>query len=587
MTTLKVAAASRAQRSILGKNWKEEPYNLELVNSVSRSLDLPEIIIRIISHRVKEPSRIDDYLQPKIKNLMPDPFHLQDMSTAVTRVIEAINAGEKIVIFGDYDVDGATSTALLKRYFDHLNIEALCYIPDRITEGYGPSINAFNKFKEQGYNLVITLDCGTMAFDAINHAGKIGLDVIIIDHHQSTENLPSALAIINPNRFDETSNCKTLAACGVSFLFLAALSKKLKINTPNKSLPDLINYLDLVALGTVCDIMKLTDLNRAFVKQGLKILQNTNNPGLKALIEASGADARASTYLLGFLLGPRINAGGRVGKSYLGAKLLSTNDASEADAIAAELSLFNDQRKQIEFSVLEEATEIAKQSPSKVLIIAGENWHQGVIGIVASRIKERYNKPTIIISLDNEKGKASSRSIAGFDLGAAIIKAKCKDIIIEGGGHAMAAGFTIEKTKIPLLHEYLNAEYINHIAAIEEQNVNHYSATLLTSAINEELCDALEMLEPFGPGNEEPRFLIKNCYLSRLNRFGNNGLSFSIDNANGSYIRAKIFGSTENLLIEEIFSRVKSQFHFVGRIKKNNFYLTRKTEMIIEDILYD
>ena len=572
-------------QSIMNKNWQLSNYESAYVSQIQQLTNFPEIIARIAASRVSDPYLIEDFINPKIKNLLPDPYHLLDMQKAIDRILLTINNGEKVVIFGDYDVDGATSSALLKQFFDHIGINSSVYIPDRLTDGYGPSIKKFQEFMGDGNKLVITLDCGTLAFDAINHASGIGLDVIVIDHHKSSNDLPSALAIINPNRYDEKSEYTYLAACAVGFLFLVALSSELKVKKPEIDLPNLLNYLDLVALGTVCDVMPLIGLNRAFVKQGLKIIKNRTNLGLKTLIDMSTTNIIPSTYLLGFVVGPRINAGGRVGLSNLGSRLLSTKSEQEATVIAKELMAYNEERKQIEKFVLDEAFLLAESISDPVIILAGENWHQGVIGIIASRLKDKYHKPTIIISLNGNIGKASSRSVAGFDLGSAVIRAKDLGILIEGGGHAMAAGFSVNVEKLADLQNYMNKLYLEKVSIINDLNLSLYHGELLTKAVNEELLEYIAMLEPYGMGNEEPRFLLRDCFISRINEFGKSHLSFGIDNSAGNYVRAKLFGAMENNLGKEIFSRPKTPFNFIGRVVKNDFYLTRKMEFIIEDII--
>jgi single-stranded-DNA-specific exonuclease len=571
--------------SVMGKSWEENPVKMSAINQVRQLTNCSEIAARLIAERISDPFAIEHFITPKIKNLLPDPFHLKDMDKAVKRVIQAILENDKIIIFGDYDVDGATSSALLKQYFDYIKVKSEIYIPNRSKEGYGPSIPAFSKFKEENSNLVITLDCGTLAFDAVDHANTIGLDVIIIDHHKSDSTLPPATAVVNPNRFDEKSEYTNLAACGVGFLFLVALSTEIKKSLPNIELPNLIDFLDLVALGTVCDVMPLTGLNRAFVKQGLKIMKTGSNLGLKTLAEIAAPNSPISTYHLGFVLGPRINAGGRVGESELGAKLLSGKSQTQAIELANRLNQYNEERKQIELQVLNEAIEIASTIDEPVLVIPGVNWHQGVIGIIASRLKDKFNKPTVIISITGQTGKASSRSVNGFDIGRAVLNASSQGLIIEGGGHAMAAGFSINIDQIEAFKNYLCLLYNQNQSQIKKLSVAYYSGALLTSAVNEELLAELELLEPYGMGNDEPRFLLKNCFVSRISEFGSGNLSLGIDNSSGHFLRAKIFGAVGNNMGEAILNKPKSPFNFIGRIRKNDFYLTRKIEFLIDDIL--
>ena len=382
------------------------------------------------------------------------------MEKTTLRLLKAINKNERIGIFGDYDVDGASSTAIIGNYFKMIKQDFEVYIPDRESEGYGPSIKSFQNLINKKVNLIITVDCGTMSFDAIDFANKNNLDVIVLDHHQSEINLPKAYSIINPNRFDDESKLNYLCAAGVCFMTLisinSALRKKGWFLEKKIKEPNLLDFLDLVSLGTICDVVPLIGLNRALVKQGLKILNLKKNLGLKTLIDLCKIETKASTYHLGYIIGPRINAGGRVGKCSHGANLLLNNNPKESFQIAKELEQFNLDRKELETNLLNvvlNTVNIDINDP--VLVLYGDNWHEGVIGIIASRIKEKFNKPTIIISLKGNIGKASARSILGFDIGAVILAAIQDKIIIKGGGHKMAGGFSIEKTKIHIFKDFI------------------------------------------------------------------------------------------------------------------------------------
>jgi single-stranded-DNA-specific exonuclease len=388
-----------------GKYWRSRDYNEGFISDLTRILKISDLLARLLSSRVNSIEEAEQFLDPKIKSQLPDPMHLKDMEQAINRTIKAIAASEKICIFADYDVDGATSSALLLNIFQELRVDASIYVPDRISEGYGPTAEAMHKIHKKGVSLLITVDCGSVAFDALGAASDIGMDVIVIDHHISMDNLPKAVAVINPNRLDETSECKNLAAVGVSFLFAVALLTKLKsvgyFQEKNLTPPNLINQLDIVALGTVCDVMQLTGLNRAFVKQGLKVARSRKNMGYKTLCDVANIQEAINCYHLGFVLGPRINAGGRVGKSSLGATLLSTNSELEAHNIANELERHNEERKVIELIMIEEANAMAEiQKDDPMLFIKGEGWHPGVIGIVVGRLKEKYNKPVACIALN-------------------------------------------------------------------------------------------------------------------------------------------------------------------------------------------
>lgn len=417
--------------SLLEKRWRLRSGDERTALALSQRLGVPEIIGRVL---VGRGVRIDDaerYLQPTLRDLLPNPSQFKDMDAGAERIANAITSGEKIAVFGDYDVDGATSSGLLKRFFDLIGVPLTVYIPDRMKEGYGPNKEAFDKLRSQGINLVITVDCGIVSFEPLEHARKIGLEVIVVDHHQAETRLPEAVAVINPKRHDETQEYAYLAAVGVSFILLVALNRFLRESGwyGSKSPPDLMHLLDLVALGTVCDVVPLVGLNRAFVSQGLKIMSQRRNPGLVALADVAGIDETPGTYHLGYILGPRVNAGGRVGKPEYGARLLASTNFDECVQLARFLDQNNTERKEIEQRVTDEALQLAEsrlQGDEAVLVVAGEGWHPGVIGIVASRLKDAFQRPAIVIGLDGAEGKGSGRSVVGVDLGAAIGVARHK-----------------------------------------------------------------------------------------------------------------------------------------------------------------
>jgi len=414
--------------SVSGKNWVLKNFNQNDISYFKENFFLDEIVAKLLSIRNIQKEDVNNFLNPSIKNFLPNPDVLVDMEKSSLRTVKAITSNDKIGIFGDYDVDGATSSALLGKYFEHLKISYEIYIPDRKTEGYGPSIKGFKKLIENGVKLIFTVDCGTLSFDAIEFAKDKNIDVIVLDHHQSEIKLPKAYSIINPNRIDDKSNLQYLCAAGVSFMFLISLNKQLRlINWFKKNLykePNLLNYLDLVSLGTVCDVVPLIGLNRALVKQGLKILKAKKNLGLKTLLDICKIETNPSIYHLGYLLGPRINAGGRVGKCSHGANLLLNTNPKVTFKLAVELDHFNKERQMLEKDLLDKILSESKVNLNDpVLILEGENWHEGVIGIVAARLKDKFNKPTIIISVKGNIGKASARSIIGFDIGSSIIAA--------------------------------------------------------------------------------------------------------------------------------------------------------------------
>ena len=444
--------------SVTGKEWALKAIQERKIDKLVQELDISDFLARIVCSRnldLVDSDIAEKWLEPRLKSELPSPFILKDMSRAVKRIIDAFKYNQKIAIFGDYDVDGATSSALLYRTFQMFGVEAIIYIPDRIKEGYGPNISALDKLKNQGVDLLITVDCGTTSFEPINLANEQNVDVVVLDHHQSDIKLPKALALVNPNRLDETSDLKYLCAAGVCFMYLVALNKKLRdlewFKKNNIQEPNILNFLDLASLGTVCDVVPLIGLNRAIVKQGLKIIKKRSNLGIKTLYDLCKIDSQPTTYDLGFALGPRINAGGRVGKSSHGVELLISEDPKKAYEIATALNKSNLERQSIEMMLYEQIDlEVKKFHNHPVLVMSGNHWHEGVIGIIASKIKDKYNKPTILISVNQKKGKGSARSIVGFDIGCQIIKAVQSNILEKGGGHKMAGGFTINEDKIPI-----------------------------------------------------------------------------------------------------------------------------------------
>jgi single-stranded-DNA-specific exonuclease len=581
--------------SVLGKNWRLKPVNEKRLLTIIQKHHLTEILARIISQKDITLDNINSFLDPKLKDLLPDPFHLLDMDKAVERIIKAIKDNEKICIFGDYDVDGATSSALLNNFLHDIGFyNVTVYIPDRILEGYGLSNGPLEKIKAAGASLVITVDCGAVAFAAIDRANELGLDTIVIDHHLGGEKLPSACAIVNPNRLDETTDYKYLAAVGVSFLFIIAIAKTLKkegyfSKTPE---PNLLKYLDLVALGTVCDVMPLSGLNRAFVSQGLKIMAKRQNVGLKTLSDIARLDSIPSCYHLGFVIGPRINAGGRVGQASLGSLLLSCNDPIRAQEYALLLDEYNNQRKFIEMQVHEEALAIAelyKNDP--VIIVAREGWHAGVIGIVAGKIKELFLKPTAVIAINDGIGKASCRSIKGIDFGSKIVEAKFNNLVLEGGGHAMAAGFSVEAGKIENLRKFLCQSIGKDLERLGDILSHEYDAELNINSLTLELASEIEKLEPFGNGNPEPIFRIDNLFVLEAKVVSNAHISCLLGRQKGSYgngaLKAIAFNAANSEVGKYLMSERPYNLSAIGHIKVNRFNNRENINLTISDLLIE
>lgn len=540
-----------------------------------------------------EAANAPKFLKPTLRDALPDPFHLLDMEKAADIISSSIIAKEKIVIFGDYDVDGATSSALLKRFFALLGIDAQIYIPDRIGEGYGPTVQAFQTLKNQGAEVIITVDCGTAAFEAIDYGVNNGLKVIVIDHHLSGEELPKCHALVNPNRFDETSNYKYLAAVGVAFLLSVAVNSLLRKKGffADREEIQLLSLLDIVAIGTICDVVPLLDLNRAFVVQGLKILNQRKNPGVVAFCQLLNLDSELTVYHLGYVIGPRINAGGRVGKSDLGARLLSTDDADEAIEIAKALELYNQERRAIEYNVYEQALSMAKgQSPDDALIlIGGENWHPGVVGIVAGRLKEMFNKPVAVLSFLDGKGKASCRSIHGIDFGTAIVKAKENGLVLSGGGHKMAAGFTVDLAKLAELKSFLHVNFTQELSSIANRDCRYFDAYLSTSAVTLDFAKEIEQISPFGAANPEPRFLLKDVYITRSDIFALSHISCFICCATSrnlnKLLKANAFRAVDTELGKALLELNGKTCNLVGYIRINRWKGRENAEFIIEDLV--
>lgn len=575
--------------SVTGKNWILKEYNHYDAQKLSETFSISNTTAKLLSIRKKNIENINFFLNPTIKDLLPNPLTLKDMDRAVERAYQCIKSQEQIGIFGDYDVDGATSTALLTRYFLTINQKIKTYIPDRKKEGYGPSLKGFDKLIKSGSKVIFTVDCGTLSFEPIKDAQKKNVDVIVLDHHQSDIKLPNACAIVNPNRYDDNSNLNYLCAAGVCFVFLVALNQKLRkeswfidfeIDEPN-----MLNFLDLVSLGTVCDVVPLVGLNRAIVKQGLKIIKKRSNLGLKTLYDICSIKHKPTTYDLGYKLGPRINAGGRLGKSSHGADLLISNDPQKAYKLATDLDIANTERQSIEANLTEEVFKEAKKFISDpVLVLSGKNWHEGVIGIVASRIKEKYNKPTIIISLQDSKGKGSARSIFGFDIGAQIINAVQLNIIDKGGGHKMAGGFTINENNIKILREYLIKNYKK--AKLNSNNtINLYLDSIIApSALNENFYLEVDRLSPFGSGNSEPRFIIENLKVLSSKLINKKHIKSVLLGKDGTAIKCLTFNAIGSPLESFLEKKNKKNINIAGKMHQNDWQGEIKIEFIIDDI---
>ena len=575
--------------SVSGKNWISKEFNTDDISFFKTNYFLDEIVAKLLSIRKIKKSEVNLFLKPTIKNILPNPFILKDMDKAIDRTAAAITNNEKVGIFGDYDVDGATSTAILGQYFKSLKINFEIHIPDRKKEGFGPNKKAFSEFINNDVNLIFTVDCGTLSFEPIKFAKNKNIDVIILDHHQSEIKLPEAHSIVNPNRFDDRSGLHYLCAAGVCFLFLIALNKNLRdknwFKDNNIVEPDLINILDLVSLGTVCDVVPLIGLNRAIVHQGLKIIKKKRNLGLKTLIELNNIENNITAYHLGYVLGPRINAGGRVGKSSHGANLLLNSNSQETFKYATELNEFNKERQILEAKLLKEILDSNfHKNSDPVTILHGENWHEGIIGIIASRVKEKYNKPAIIISVTSTVGKGSARSIHGFDIGSTIIAAVQAGLLVKGGGHKMAAGFTIDVKKIAEFKEFVFRKFKSINMNLEEKKSYLFDTEISPSAVNINFFEKVHLLAPFGSANIEPRFLIKDLKVVNSRIVGEKHIKSVLLGSDSSIIKTISFNSVDTDLSSYLLKKSTKNLNIVGKLSLNEWRGQKNVEFIIDDI---
>lgn len=584
------AESLTVERSFSGLNWRPRLDDDRAALVLAQRLGLPEIVGRALAARGIGPKDAELFLNPALKVQLPDPGHLKDMERGAGRIADAIEAGEGIAVFGDYDVDGATSSALLARFCRALGTEIETYIPDRIKEGYGPNRAAMLALGARGAKVIITVDCGVSAFEPLKAASDAGIDVVVVDHHVAEARLPEALAVINPNRLDDDSPHKQLAAVGVAFLLVVAVNRALRKRGfySSRPEPDLMGWLDLVALGTVCDQVPLTGVNRALVAQGLKVLARRTNPGLVALADVAGLDTRPEAWHLGFMLGPRINAGGRVGRPGLGAGLLACDDPAAAKGMAQELDAFNVERREIEALVLADALAQAESGGAgagDLVFVAGVGWHPGVIGIVASRIGERMRRPVCVVAIDGDVAKGSGRSIAGIDLGAAVIAARQEGLLINGGGHAMAAGFTVARDRLGALEEYLGVRIAaQHVARGEEVGRTlFYDGAISVGGATTELVERIKALAPFGSGNSEPRFVLPSVTVAKAEIVGENHLRLFVRGQDGGRIKAMAFRAADRPLGAALLQTGGAPVHLAGRLRIDDWQGRHDVEFLIDD----
>ncbi|MDJ0686024.1 MAG: single-stranded-DNA-specific exonuclease RecJ [Alphaproteobacteria bacterium] len=576
------------ERSVSGKRWEARSTDDRLGLALAQRFDLAEIVGRVLAGRGVGLEAAEAFLNPSLRSQMPDPSHLRDMDRAVTRLVTALKRGEQVAVFGDYDVDGATSSALLARYFETLGAPLRVYIPDRIKEGYGPNLSALRKLRDQGVDVVVTVDCGVTSFDALSGAKAAGLDVLVVDHHAAEPNLPDAVAVVNPNRLDDPSPHGALAAVGVTFLLLVALNRRLRAEGlfADRPEPDLRGLLDLVALGTVADVVPLVGLNRVFVTQGLKVMAGRGNFGLAALADVAGVDQAPGAYHLGYQLGPRVNAGGRVGEPDLGVRLLSGNDPNEAMRIARDLDRYNQERKALEAACLDEAVrQVEASEPSEHLIYAaGADWHPGVIGIVASRLKELYNRPACVVALTEGVGKGSGRSVAGVDLGAAVIAARQEGLLLNGGGHKMAAGFTVAEAGQADFIAFLEGRIAAQMDGAPITPRLGLDGALSVAGATLDLIDQLERLAPFGAGNAQPRFVLTEARIDHADVVGRDHVRCRLGGGGAGGLKSIAFRAADQELGAFLLSkRGGGPAHIAGRLQVDRWQGREQPQLIIDD----
>lgn len=566
------AAFLNVEQSLTGRRWTGPGPEVErLAEAMVQFTDLPEPLCRCLVRQGVAPEDAQSYLNPTLRDLLPDPLTLRDAGAAAERIVEAVDRSEKIAIFADYDVDGASSAAILACWLRDMSREVTIYVPDRIAEGYGPNVAAMATLAAD-HDLIVCVDCGTLAHDAIAAAAEA--DVVVIDHHLGADTLPDALAVVNPNRMDEDRTLGHLCAAAVVFLVLVEANRQVR---GRRTTPDLMALLDLVALATVADVAPLIGVNRAFVRRGLDVMARRERPGLTALSDRAGLDRAPDTYHLGFVLGPRINAGGRVGDSGIGARLLSTNDVHEATALADRLEALNIERREVEETVRHAALAQveAREADAPLVWAAGEGWHPGVVGIVASRLKEKAGKPAIVIALDGEQGTGSGRSVEGVDLGSAVHRLAEEGLILRGGGHRMAAGLTIATENIETAMERLGQILARQGRTTQAPSLR-VDSLLMPRAATVDLVERLATAGPYGAGAPAPRFVIPDVRIARLRRVGDGHLSLTFSDAEGARIEAIAFRAVESGLAPALEAHDGRALHISGRLEAN-FWRGRTT----------
>ena len=584
---LEPATAFGVNRSFSGRRWNLREPGAASVRALMQAGDISNALAHILAGRGATPDSLPDILAPTLKRLLPEPNTLKDMERAVARAVLAIANGEKIAVFGDYDVDGSCSSALMLNFLGALNRPPRLYIPDRMTEGYGPNAAAMRALKEEGASVVVTVDCGAAAMAALTEARAIGVDVIVLDHH-AVETLPPAFAQINPNQPGDTSGLAHVCAAGVTFLFLVAVNRALREQgwyAANAiAEPDLMDQVDLVGLATICDVVPLVGVNRAFVRTGLAKLSQMSRPGLAALAAVAKIEAPFTPYHLGFALGPRINAGGRVGKCSLGAELLSATGALTAEDAALLLDTHNRERQALESMILDNANVMAAtQANAPFLLVSGEGWHPGVVGIVASRLKDRFHKPAFVAGFEGGMGRGSARSIPGIDIGAMVRAAQEAGVLESGGGHAMAAGFSLSPDRIEHFREFLGSRFSETGAAFDAANVLELDALVSPSGANATLVAEMAKAGPFGAGNPEPLIVIADARVVFVDVVGKDHVKFRVAGGDGARLDGIAFRAAGTPLGDGLLKARGQLIHLAGRLKEDNWNGRSRVQIQLED----
>ncbi len=583
------------ERSASGRTWRDrlDERGSARALTIAQRHGIPELLARVLAGRGVEADEAEAFLDPTIKRLMPDPHTLTDMAAASARIAHAIARCESVAIFGDYDVDGATASALLCRYLRHCGLDPIVHIPDRIFEGYGPNVDAIRSFAERNVKLLITVDCGTTSLEPLAEASRLGLEAIVIDHHQADEELPKATAIVNPNRADDLSGLGHLAAVGLVFVTLVALTRELRERgfwTGARPEPDLLSLLHLVALGTVADVVPLKGLNRAFVAKGLIALRRRDHVGSTALMDAARLSGPPEPWHLGFLLGPRINAGGRIGRADLGVRLLLEEDPSEAARIAAELDRLNRERQQIEQATVAQAeaeamAALGLEEKGAVVVTAAEGWHPGVVGLVAARLKERYGRPAFAIAIEpGGIGTGSGRSIAGVDLGRAVRQAVREGLLIKGGGHAMAAGVTLKKGALGAFRAYLEDTLAASVEVARRETSLLIDGAVSAGGVNLALVELLSRAGPFGAGNPEPLLVLPAHTLSFADPVGENHIRARFRSGDGKFVNAIAFRVAGTPLGRALLDNRGRPMHAAGYLAVDRWQGEERVQMRLVDV---